>query len=781
MTERSDDEDIAVLRKVTTLYVVDPVVLPRTTAPSIEILNAFPFSEVELGVREYRDLDDAAWTTFPRPTRAVEDLVDQRDSFNQSLRDLHESLFPPGTPVIPLRITEILATDGNPDAIEYLRQYAEQQRIDRLIALLSETGVDTVDVPTFFTPSTAQGPVQFPVRCAAANGDLHFTLPLTFVADLRLTGDLRPDFTSLTDPDVATKLHDAYTASRSGVIELPGVPIDLMPTESVTFADVPGSSELQSTIHEIRRLNIVGNLGSLGSYVPSLGLAGGDPSSAWAADIGVPTMRSLVGEDPTARIQFAEDYLRGTATDVALEIQGKVVDAVQNKVEDIVVDFTEMADRAGGLAAPKMVLNRISQVHGLINAEGARLLGAQESLDPSKLLSDQASLLGFTLSDVIKNVKVPPELKTITRDGLPNEVRMTWKDIDLQNTPRDAPMLIPLFPVPDPPPSTPPGANARSTVTIDVVSSPDSNETTCTVTNFKLRMPPGNDDVALIELTFAKVEFHQTMGKTPSLSVDVTNVQLLGKLKLLAELMEKVGGLDKVPIKVETAKDKIVARYSLPLPDVSAMSFVMSNLLFSAALTVPFNGDPLAIEIGFASRERPFTLTVLTFGGGGYVDLELIHTGLRRLEVSLQFGAAIGMNFGVGHAEVHAFGGIRYALVNHEASLAGYISIGGSLDVLGLVSVSIELRVELAYNLDTNVLVGRAKIVVDVDVTLFSDSFELDSGEWVIAGGSGPHRVAGPPMGSAGPPLPGPAPFALDPEPDDAGFAAWQAYRRAFE
>jgi hypothetical protein len=70
---------------------------------------------------------------------------------------------------------------------------------------------------------------------------------------------------------------------------------------------------------------------------------------------------------------------------------------------------------------------------------------------------------------------------------------------------------------------------------------------------------------------------------------------------------------------------------------------------------------------------------------------------------------------------------------------------------------------------------------VDVDVTLFSDSFELDSGEWVIAGGSGPHRVAGPPMGSAGPPLPGPAPFALDPEPDDAGFAAWQAYRRAFE
>jgi hypothetical protein len=152
MTERSDDEDIAVLRKVTTLYVVDPVVLPRTTAPSIEILNAFPFSEVELGVREYRDLDDAAWTTFPRPTRAVEDLVDQRDSFNQSLRDLHESLFPPGTPVIPLRITEILATDGNPDAIEYLRQYAEQQRIDRLIALLSETGVDTVDVPTFFTP-----------------------------------------------------------------------------------------------------------------------------------------------------------------------------------------------------------------------------------------------------------------------------------------------------------------------------------------------------------------------------------------------------------------------------------------------------------------------------------------------------------------------------------------------------------------------------------------------------------------------------------------------------
>jgi hypothetical protein len=130
---------------------------------------------------------------------------------------------------------------------------------------------------------------------------------------------------------------------------------------------------------------------------------------------------------------------------------------------------------------------------------------------------------------------------------------------------------------------------------------------------------------------------------------------------------------------------------------------------------------------------------------------------------------------------VHAFGGIRYALVSRSAKLTGYIHLGGSLDVLGLVSIAVELRVELEYVFDKKQLVGRAKVVIDIDVTLYSDSFELDSGEWVIAGGSEAHHVAGPAVGQGLPrPVERVAPFDAASEAEDPGLRAWQEYRRAF-
>jgi len=49
------------------------------------------------------------------------------------------------------------------------------------------------------------------------------------------------------------------------------------------------------------------------------------------------------------------------------------------------------------------------------------------------------------------------------------------------------------------------------------------------------------------------------------------------------------------------------------------------------------------------------------------------------------------------------------------------------------VSISINLLVTLSYR-DGNRLVGRATIVVEIDLTLYSDSVEIDSGEWVLAG-----------------------------------------------
>ena len=183
------------------------------------------------------------------------------------------------------------------------------------------------------------------------------------------------------------------------------------------------------------------------------------------------------------------------------------------------------------------------------------------------------------------------------------------------------------------------------------------------------------------------------------------------------------------------------------------------------------------MALGFATRAKPFNLSVLMFGGGGYVDLEFDHTGLSRMEISLQFGASVAVKFLVASGEAHVLGGIRYELVPPKAPetessvvLTGFIRIGGSLDVLGLVSVSVELGATLGYETIGNQLVGRAHAVIEIDLTLFADSVELDSGPWVIAGDDAP-AGATPASG---------APGVLVADDLDPYLSEWLEYRRAF-
>ena len=83
--------------------------------------------------------------------------------------------------------------------------------------------------------------------------------------------------------------------------------------------------------------------------------------------------------------------------------------------------------------------------------------------------------------------------------------------------------------------------------------------------------------------------------------------------------------------------------------------------------------------------------------------------------------------------------------------------------MLGLVSVTVELRVELTY--DAPRLTGRATAVIEIDVTFWSGSIELDSGEYTFIGGKQPAAI--PPSSSISVPPP--------------TLPDWQKYRDSFE
>ncbi|MET7769361.1 hypothetical protein [Nocardia sp. NPDC005366] len=558
---------------------------------------------------------------------------------------------------------------------------------------------------THFRPITTAGaPVRFPVRCTTGTGVVTFGLPLLFVAEITLGGGS----TSLTDPGLAQRLSVDYGAVAVGFAP---TPIDL--------ADAGGRA--RGDIHEVHGVTIAG--------IASQALGDGYRAGLAQLEIALPALRVLRGDAQLTSVRLSENYLRDGTADVLLEM-------VSNQTRDI--DFARDAERSGGLLAPKYTANAISRTFGPVNLQ-ALPHPATGLIDPAALFpSDRASLLGFPLKTLLTQLRQPPEITAVPRVGAPPEVRMQWRDIAL----RSAGTFV---------------ARPGTRLDLTVLAAPDKNETVCSVRDFTLELPPGPKRV--LRLTFAALTFTQRGGSAPDVTVDGVGVEFVGELTLLKELQDlvKLGDTGKM---LDISTRGIVVRYALPLPPVTAGAFVMRNIALTAGIDIPFNGDPVGFTFGFASRVNPFQLSVMMFGGGGYLEIHLDRDGLRRLEAALEFGAFVAVDFVVASGEVHALGGVRFTLERSGAvTLCGYLRIGGCVEVLGLISVSIELCLSLTYRSERNALVGRATLVIEVDLTLWSDSVEIDSGEWVLAGGAARR------------------PALRD---RDTAMARWLAYRAAF-
>src|SRR5690606_35621333 len=133
---------------------------------------------------------------------------------------------------------------------------------------------------------------------------------------------------------------------------------------------------------------------------------------------------------------------------------------------------------------------------------------------------------------------------------------------------------------------------------------------------------------------------------------------------------------------------------------------------------------------------KPFRLTVMMIGGGGYVGIRLSPRGLVVLEMALEAGASLSINLGVASGSVSVMVGVYLRLEADAGSLTGYFRIRGEVDVLGLISASIALELSLSYDFPTGKMVGKASLVVEVEVLFFSASVTITC-ERRLAGSNG--------------------------------------------
>lgn len=550
--------------------------------------------------------------------------------------------------------------------------------------------------PTFFTPKVPNPadpntvtPVLFPISCTThvdgVRRELKMDIPLVFVADVA-------GASSLTNPALATALQGAYPATR---VEVTPTDVDLVGAGHTPLA--PGQPE-PTDVYEVHSVTIAGFKGALD-------LADGYRPMLTALDVVLPALRPLRNVDPRRTVSLAEDYIKkGLSEHVLLKMAEKAD-----------IDFTSCAERSGGLLAPKYATDAISRTFGPVNVNA--LIGPNGVTDPRTLFpDDNATLLGFPLRSLLEGLDTPPQLTSLpTPDpGAAPKITMSWKAVKLTTM----------------------GAfvaereGQAGQLDLDITTGTDDAETKCTIKDFTLKFPP---DKAVLELSFATMTYVQQGHKSPTLNVDGVGAKFVGDLAIVEKMSQAVqlGDAGKL---VDVTPTGIAVHYALPASPIASGVFIMRNIAFRSQVLIPFDGKPVSISLGFSSRANPFQLAVMMFGGTGYLELELNRDGIQRFEAALEFGALIAVDFVIASGEVYALGGVRFVVDRGNVTVAGYLRIGGSVEVLGLITVSIELCITLEYRTEEKALVGRATLVIEIDLTLWSDSVEIDSGEWRLPG-----------------------------------------------
>ncbi len=312
--------------------------------------------------------------------------------------------------------------------------------------------------------------------------------------------------------------------------------------------------------------------------------------------------------------------------------------------------------------------------------------------------------------------------------------------------------------------------NAKLTKTLD--SKPPSYEVSAVLKTFELHLVPSVIEVLVVK--FNELSFKSVNNQKPDVKADLSQIEFVGPLSfvnVLKDLIPMDGFKD--PPSLDITAQGIKMGYSLGLPPVSIGVFNLSNLSLGAQLSIPFTGDPIAFQFDFCQEQQPFLLTVSIFGGGGYFGLTLTPKGIERMAAEFEFGGAFALNLGVASGGVHLMAGLSYVHENGNTELTGYLRCGGSLEVLALITVSVEFKMSLKYVSAGNKVWGRATLTVEVDILFFSTSVDLTVERQFAGGGSE----------NAGLLLDG-APYPLGSMPvsftDQMAAADWQAYCQAF-
>ncbi len=537
--------------------------------------------------------------------------------------------------------------------------------------------------------------------------------------------------------------------------------------------DVDSGSVAQGTTVSVKRLVVNMAAADLGPerapFVPVFS----------RAEVTIPAVDYMVaaGRDDGYAIELHDQYLTNG-------FRAPNIGQVFAKLTDRDLDLAFPVERSGGLVRPRMKINGLSRTVGPVPTVDEIGTGTFDPRHVFDALND-ATLLGvIKLSDVIQvatgnelsSEKVPRLVHTRHPDRV--ETSFTWRPaIRRVNDPSGGGTSNPLLPF----------MTTRDTA-LEIESrmwrsndGRSGSSVTGSLRNFAFTYPsaPGSPKIACV--IFDRVDFQVRDREQPTLTVHGVHVEFLGALAFfqeLAQLLPPNGFGAGAALRV--TPEEVVAGYTLAIPTAGVGAFSLEHIAVSAQLSLPLlSNRDTTLRLAFSDRMQPFLTSLSLLGGGGFLAVRINTSGIETVEGALEIGGNITVGLGIIEANVHAMMGLYFGIrTDGGVTLAfgAYYRIGGSVDLLGIIGISIEIYLQMTFipRKAPGVLgfiEGRGSITVGVHLLFVEKSVTLTLERSFAV----PTRADVPLIGSVAVPF-------LDDPPFDAMISPtdWEEYCRAF-
>jgi hypothetical protein len=455
------------------------------------------------------------------------------------------------------------------------------------------------------------------------------------------------------------------------------------------------------------------------------------------AEVELDSVNRLVGRSVPILISYAQTYVNN---EFGPENKGCVFAQVADATlcSQPGIDFKGLGNKSFGLVTPDMNLIGLSALTGPISgqlkqagdsvAEAAKALEnyAKSRIDLRSLFGE-AKLFGeIKLSEILGALEIDipkpdiinapskvPSLVTRLEDGGKTIVtEYSWETTNLTSNG--------LFQ-----PDTGHRLRIKVQSRVPIAGGKPDLFVECELSNFSLNLIPG---FKMVTLSFESILFTSRSGESPKISPKLKGVSFGENLDFVKKIAEHANPGSKLIPKLEIGPKQISAKFMFPIPNLTMGAVTITNLRFGVGFHVPLDDGRISVSLQLADRMDPFSVAVSIFGGGGYFKLTASGAGLDDLQMALEFGAIAALDFGgLASGKIEIKGGIFYERdsVNKRSVLAAYLRAAGSLNVLGLITVSVVFYLELSYESESNSLYGTASVTVEIDLLFFSKSVTL--------------------------------------------------------